>query len=307
MTRKNGNSNNLAAERAFASGQAIAELVDTPAPGPSAPPCEEHSPLPLRHFRLQSHPFADNVNPEFFFRTEAHEEAFLRMKQCAEDDVALGLTTAISGTGKTLLTQILLQDLDPRRYKTILILVYPGMTRMALLREIFTELQIEPEPRARLSVYSMISAIHGEIIRLHRRGVKLVIIIDEVHFLHSDSLHILRTLSNIEIPERKLVTLLLFGEETLLQRMEQPTYRSLLSRIFERVTLRALNRDEVEQYIKFRCLMVGGGPSLFSPEVFDRIYELSLGIPREINRICQNALMRAARKGLIRVDASVVD
>ena len=53
--------------------------------------------------------------------------------------------------------------------------------------------------------------------------------------------------------------------------------------------------------------MVGGGPSLFSPEVFDRIYELSLGIPREINRICQNALMRAARKGLIRVDASVVD
>ena len=114
-------------------------------------------------------------------------------------------------------------------------------------------------------------------------------------------------LSNIEIPERKLVTLLLFGEDSLLRRMEHPIYRSLLGRIFERVTLRPLNREETEQYIKFRCLMVGGGPSLFAAEVFDRIHAQSEGIPREINRICHNALARAARSGLIRVDAAVID
>jgi type II secretory pathway predicted ATPase ExeA len=306
MTRKNGRNHGASAPVAPMPPEVLNHLADTLTVEVAGPTYEEPSPLPLRHFRLRSHPFADNVNPEFFFRTEAHEEAFVRMRQCIEDDVALGLTTAISGTGKTLLTQILLQELDPRCYKTILALVYPGMTRTALLREVISELQIET-PGRRMTVHGMISAIQAEIIRLHDRGVKLVIIIDEVHFLRADSLHILRTLSNIEIPERKLVTILLFGEEGILARMTHPTYRSLFSRIFERVTLRPLNRDEVEQYVKFRCLMAGGGPSLFAPEVFDRLHDQSGGVPREVNRLCHGALGRAARKGLISVDLSVVD
>ncbi len=282
---------------------AIADLVDVPTPVENQEATySEASALPMKHFHLRSHPFSDNVNPEFFFRTESHEEAFLRMKQCIEDDVSLGLTTAISGTGKTLLTQILLHDLDPRKHKTILVMVYPGMTRTALLREVLSELEIDPAPGTRMTMHSMISAIQTEIIRMHRKRRKLVIIIDEVHFLRSDSLHILRTLSNIEIPERKLLTILLFGEDVFMKRLANPTYKSLFSRIFERVTLRPLTPNEVEQYIKFRCLMAGGGPSLFAPEVFEKIYEMSQGIPREINRLCHTALARAARNKSISVD-----
>src|SRR5262245_35477127 len=106
----------------------------------------EASADPLRHFGLAGSPFSDNVNPEFFFRTEAHEEAFLAMKQCIEDHISIGLTTAISGTGKTLLTQVLIQELDPRKYQPILVLSYPGMTRMALLQEIAHELKLEDLP-----------------------------------------------------------------------------------------------------------------------------------------------------------------
>ncbi len=309
MLRKNGIAENPSADVSTFIDE-IMDVSGAQCPKPQAQSQEvfaERSTSPLEHFHLRSHPFADNVNPEFFFRTEAHEEAFLRMKQCIDNDVALGLTTALSGTGKTMLTQILLQELDPRSYKPILVLVYPGMARSALLNEIMNELQLELPAGTRANVYGMIAAIQQEIIRLHRRGVKLVIIIDEVHFLRADSLHILRTLSNIEVPERKLVTLLLFGEESFLARMENPTYRSLFSRIFERVMLRPLNKNEVEQYIKFRCLMVGGGPSLFAQETFARIYELSGGVPREINRICHSAMSRAARKALIKVDLSVIE
>lgn len=308
MIRKNGHATPEQADPAMANPDLMHDILELPAASlASNETFEQASTAPLEHFHLRSHPFSDNVNPEFFFRTEAHEEAFLRMKQCIDEDVALGLTTSISGTGKTMLTQILLQELDPRRYKPILVLVYPGMSRTALLNEIINELQIDLAAGVRPSIYTMIAAIQQEIIRLHRRGIKLVVIIDEVHFLRPDSLHILRTLSNIEVPERKLVTLLLFGEESFLHRMENPTYRSLFSRIFERVVLRPLNRNEVEQYVKFRCLMVGGGPGLFSSETFDRIYELTNGIPREINRICHGAMARAARKRLIHVDLSAVE
>ena len=263
------------------------------------------SSVPIKHFNLHVNPFMDNVNPSFFFRTEAHEDAYIKMKKCIEDDISLGLTTAISGTGKTLLTQILLTELNTSRYKVIVSLVYPQMTRSALLKEIVNELGLRTMG-ARPLVHSMVSAIHEEIIRLHKRHVKLVIIIDEVHFLKADSLHILRTLSNIEVPEKKLVTILLFGEDTFLERMHHPSYRSLFSRMFIRARLRPLTRAEVEQYVKFRCLVAGGTPQLFASDTFDLIYDYSKGIPREVNRVCHNALFMAAKLRNLRIDRAMI-
>lgn len=283
----------------------ILDLMNDNGSRPGRAAIDEASTLPLKHFKLSSHPFADSVNPSYFFRTEAHEEAFLAMKQCIEDNVALGLTTAISGTGKTLLTQVLLQELDPRKYQAILVLAYPGMSRTALLREVLTELKAEKIPE-RGGVHQLVSAIQQHIIQQYLRGIRLVIIIDEVHFLNADALHVLRTLSNIELPDHKLVTVLLFGENTFLNKMKNAAFRSIFSRMFTRIELRPLHRHEVEQYVKYRLLVAGGRPGLIASSAFDPLYERSYGIPREINRICHNALAVAAKEGAKEVGASIV-
>lgn len=283
----------------------LESLVDESSEGASRETVHEDSTLPLKHFRLTAHPFADSVNPNFFFRTEAHEEAFIAMKQCIEDNVSLGLTTALSGTGKTLLTQVLLQELDKEKYQSILVLAYPGMTRTGLLREILTELGAEDVP-ARAGVHQLISTIQQHIIDQYLRGIRLVLIIDEVHFLQAEALHLLRTLSNIEVPDHKLVTVLLFGERLFLKKMNHPRYRSIFSRMFVRTELRPLNRNEMEQYIKFRVLVAGGRPDIFAASAIDPLFERSLGIPREINRICHNALSIAARKGRKAVDGEIM-
>lgn len=251
---------------------------------------------PVRHFNLVGPPFADNVNPDVFFRTEAHEEAFLAMKRCIDEHVSLGLTTAISGTGKTLLTQVIIHELDPRLFQTVLVLAHPGMSRTGLLKEIAAELGLPDLPK-RPSTHALISAIQGHIINLYLKGMRLVLIIDEVHFLGADTLHILRTLSNIEVPEQKLVTVLLFGEQSFLKKVRQPAFKSVFSRMFARTELRPLHRSEIDQYVKFRILLVGGRPNLIEPDLFDELYAYSGGIPREINRICHNALTLAARRG----------
>jgi general secretion pathway protein A len=273
---------------------AIVEMVDV---APAASPAEQMrmgSERPHQRFGFEVNPFLDNVNPKFFFRTESHEEAYLKMRQCVDEDIALGLTAAASGTGKTLLTQILLSDLDPKKYVPVVILAYPQMTRTALLTEIARELELEVRDSARMQ--TLISAVHRRIMDLYRKGIKPVLIIDEVHFLKADSLHLLRTLSNIEVPERKLVTILLFGEEAFLDKLEQPEYRALFNRVFVRADLRPLDACAVEQYVKFRCLVAGGSGGIFEKTTFPLIYELSGGIPREINRVCYEALTRAAAR-----------
>jgi type II secretory pathway predicted ATPase ExeA len=284
----------------------VVELVDGFSRPRNQARFAETSSDPLLHFGLSTNPFADNVNPQFFFRTEAHEEAFVLMKKAVEDDASLALCTALSGTGKTLLTQILLQELDGRSHRTILTLVYPEMSRTALLLEILTELGLEP-PARRASVHAMLSQIQQEIIRLHACGQKLVLIIDEAHFLKPDSLHILRTLSNIEVPEKKLISVLLFGEDHFRERLNQASYKAVLSRMVFRCTLRPLTPDEAEQYVKFRCLMAGGRADLFETESIEPICRATGGVPREINRLAHNGLLAAARLGRQTVGADIIE
>lgn len=281
------------------------ELNDTIGIPQRSPYFQEDSFEPLKFFNLNINPFLDNVNPEFFFRTPVHEDAYLKMKKCIEDNIAIGITTAVSGTGKTLLTQILLSELDPRKYKPVIILVYPQISKTGLLKEIISELGIQDIPQ-RASVHTLVNTIQNEIFSLHSKGIKLVILIDEAHFLSGDALHLLRTLSNIEKPEKKLLTLLLFGEESFLEKLQNPTYKALFSRIFIRASLRPLSNNEVEQYIKFRCLMSGGNQNIFSPKIFPIITQLTKGIPREINRICHNAILSAAAKSKRQIDENLI-
>lgn len=282
----------------------VVDLVDD-SPVANRESFTEASAQPLQFFNLSDHPFADSVNPEFFYRTEAHEAAFVAMKRCIEENVSLGLTTAVSGTGKTLLTQVLLQELPPEKYRTALVLIYPKMSRMALLADICRELHVEV-PSRRATTHDMIDAIQQEIMALYVRGIKLVLIIDEVHFLTADNLQVLRTLSNIEVPEKKLVTILLFGEDLFLPTLEQPVFRSILSRMFTRVQLRPLTAGEVEQYVKYRLLLTQGRTDFFEPECFAWLAEASQGIPREVNRLCHNALSRAAASGRRSVDLEIL-
>ena len=264
----------------------------------------EPTALAVKHFQLRENPFVDSVNPQFFYRTEAHEEAFIRMRKCIDEHVAIGLTTALSGTGKTLLTQILLNELDPARHEPILVLAYPGMKRQGLLRDIASELGVELSQRATL--HQVMGAIQNAIVELHKANRKLIIIIDECHFLGVEALQMVRTLSNMELPDRKLVTILLFGEESFLEKMGRPEYASIFNRMFVRARLRPLTELETQQYVKFRCLLSGGRPNMFSDDYFPRLHQLSGGVPREVNRLCHSALFAGARQGAQTISADLL-
>jgi general secretion pathway protein A len=271
----------------------IVDLIDGFSTGEEAEFSERTS-VAVKHFSFRENPFLDSVNPQFFFRTEAHEDAYIKMKKCIDEDVAIGLTTALSGTGKTLLTQILLTELEPERHEPVLVLAYPGMTRTGLLREIATEAGISGLP-PRTPLHCIMQAIQDQIIELHKAGRKLVIIIDECHFLGVEPLQMVRTLSNIELPQKKLITILLFGEDTFLTKMNKPEYASIFNRMFVRARLRPLSEEETRQYIKFRCLVSGGRADIFNDSFFASAHQMSGGIPRQINRLCHTAMFEAAR------------
>jgi general secretion pathway protein A len=259
----------------------------------------------LGYYGLSDNPFGDSVNPEFFYRTAAHEEALDKMRMTAEHKISLGMVTAPSGMGKTLLTQILLKSFDEAVYETILVLVTPGLSKTGLLREILSELGVA-QPAGMSRTEDLVKLLSNAIIELHEEGRRLVVIVDECHLLSSECLHIVRTISNLEIPDCKLASCLLFGEDRFAKRLQNPSYASLRNRMFFNAELTPMPVEEVAQYIQFRLLTAGRMTPLFTSEAVALLHEKSGGVCRSLNKLCFLSLLEGGRKGAPTIDSEVV-
>jgi general secretion pathway protein A len=275
-----------------------------PAPGPAIVPFAPAGNF-VSYFALQENPFADSVHPAFFFRTEGHAETFRSMMLAVEFRASLGMVTGPSGTGKTLVSQLLLQHFEEPKYRVVLVLVTPGLSKTGLLREILSELNLAL-PVGIPRVQDLVKQLSNHIIELHEQGQRLVIIVDECHLLSADCLHIIRTISNIETPQQKLTTCLLFGESRLAQRLEHSSYASLANRIYLRSELLPLTPAEVGQYVKFRLMTAGQLNELFTEPALAALHELSGGICRSVNKLAMLSLIEAADRRSATIDEPLV-
>ena len=260
----------------------------------------------VRFYGLRENPFSDAVNPGYFYRTESHAAALAKMAMAVEHKTSLGMITGPSGTGKTLVTQLLLQQLDPEKYQAVLVLVTPGMSKTGLLREILSELGVAvPEGISR--THDLLRILGHFIIDLHENGRRLVLIIDECHFLGADCLHVIRTISNIEIPECKLVTSLLFGEARFTERLKHSSYESLRNRMYLRGELQPMDAKECAQYVKFRLMVAGRMNDLFDEPALAALHARSGGICRNLSKLCMLTLLTGAMNGRDRLQEADVE
>jgi type II secretory pathway predicted ATPase ExeA len=248
-----------------------------------------------QQFGLQKNPFKDTLDTDLFYRTRQHEEAVIKLRIGIEDRHALLLLHGPSGTGKTLVSQVVLQSLDLAQYQPAFVFVHPQMGKGALLAAILRELGADTVARHTPQRLEQLQQITVDLYHMGRRPV---IIIDEAHFLKADALHILRTLSNLETEQEKLVSVLLIAEDSLKKRLQNPSYASLRGRITFAVHLQPLSGDETTQLVKYRLLKCKAPVQLLSTSAFEAVHRLSCGVPREVNRLLYNALLEAMGSSL---------
>jgi hypothetical protein len=133
----------------------------------------------------------------------------------------------------------------------------------------------------------------------HQLGLRTVLIIDEAHELSDYVLEEIRLLLNFESDNAKHLQIVLTGQPELRDKLNQPNLRQLKQRVALRCKMHALpDVDEVERYITERLLIAGSDqPNIFTPGAIDFIYQCSEGIPRQINNLCDNALIAAYAAG----------
>ena len=83
-------------------------------------------------------------------------------------------------------------------------------------------------------------------------------------------------------------------------------YAPFRQRIDIYCTVPPLDRAECEDYINTHMQYAGCTQNIFTDSAVDRIYQISNGVPRMVNRVCEKSLMYASQTQKRLVDDHMV-
>src|SRR5512134_487394 len=260
-----------------------------------------------RHFRLQQEPFSIAPDPRYLFMSERHREALAHLLYGVRGGGGFVLLTGEIGAGKTTVCRCFLEQVPKRT--NVAYIFNPKLTALELLQSVCEEFRITVQARdgGAPTLKDHVDALNEYLLRTHATAQNSVLIIDEAQNLAPDVLEQLRLLTNLETNERKLLQIILIGQPELRDMLARPELEQIAQRVVARFHLDPLAEDETAHYIKHRLSVAGmSGLIPFDRDARHRIFELTRGVPRRINLLCDRALLGAYASGRQRVDRVIV-
>ena len=255
------------------------------------------SSLYLNHFGLRAAPFSITPDPGFFFEGGDRGAFITGLLHAALQAEGIVLVIGEVGSGKTLMTRLLLARL-PDHIDTVY-LPNPAFSRDEIMQVIARDLGIST---ARPGV--SLETLQQELINRHAQGRQVVVLIDEAHAMPADSIEEVRRLSNLETDDRKLVQLILCGQPELDTLLSKPSLRQVRDRVVYRLMLGNLSRNESSRYLTHRLSIAGWrGGRLFSALGEWLLLFDAGGRARRLNLVADKALLAAFAAGSKQVSA----
>jgi general secretion pathway protein A len=253
-------------------------------------------------YGLRSRPFDLTPDPRFLLMTPKHREALSTLQYAISGHKGVALLVGEAGTGKTTLIHA---ALETRSDGLPLLLSNPALTRAEFLEFLAEGFNLPAD--AATSKTRCLSALTRVLKERQAAGSMAALIIDEAQCLPDELLEEVRLLSNIEMPNEKLLSIILVGQPEIAERLNRPGQRQIKQRVGLRSTLSPLDAAETAAYIATRVQVAGGTcDSLFTPDAIATIFEYSGGIPRSISVICDNALVTGFALDWRPVDRDVI-
>lgn len=243
----------------------------------------------LKYFGFREFPFSVTPDPKFFFDSSLHREAWASLFYGIKEKKGFVVVTGEVGTGKTLLLRKALRSLDAT-HQSVLIF-NTRLTFDELLETILRDLGIDRPGAGRVA---QLESLNDFLLEKVKAGQIVSILIDEAQNLSDDTLEGVRLLSNLETDREKLLQIILAGQPELEFKLNARSLRQLKQRVSLWCRLDCLNRSDTEAYIRHRLQVAQyQGPAIFPETTVQAIWELTSGIPRLINVVCDNSLLTA--------------
>lgn len=239
------------------------------------------------YFNFEREPFSNAPNDKFYFNSDQHNQALLRLKYSVDSDKGLAVLVGGVGTGKTTLARRMLDNLPIEKYESsLLVMIHSAVTPEWILSRICMQLGVKHPD---ISPLKMLKQLYERLLQIEREGRKAVVLIDEAQMLQTRELmEEFRGLLNLEIPDKKLLNIIFFGLPALddVMKLDEP----LAQRVAFKYTLKPLSAEDTHEYIHHRLKVAGCHKSPIVDDALPLIQKYSGGVPRLINTLCDNAL-----------------
>jgi general secretion pathway protein A len=243
------------------------------------------------YWNLQKAPFDNVPDPSMYAECHVSMENVISETIYAikEGNECFAVIIGDAGMGKTLSLRIIMDALEPQKYKVVLI-TNPAISFPQLLKEIIG--QVTGKQCDLKNKYTLLEIFNRLIFEAVDAGLKIIIFIDEANSISPANLENLRLLTNMQDDQHNLFTLVLAGQMELAQRLEHPKRANLFQRIGTYGRIDKLpSESALKTYIETRLKLAGAGRKIFTDDCLPVIWNYSEnGVPRLINKICKLCL-----------------
>ena len=255
----------------------------------------------LEHWGLKEFPFENVPDPRFFYLSHCHEEALSRLLYAIKMKKGGAMLSGDIGCGKTTLTKVCIQELSGDRYEISLI-VNPRLEPLEFLQEVIYQLGISDVPDTKIKC---LRVLNDKMIQNARSNKETLLMVDEAQLLSQATLEEIRLLLNAQLNDRFLITIILFGQPELRERIR--ALQQIDQRIPIKYHLAPFDLEDTERYVVFRLNRAGREKIVFTRPAIEKIYETSKGVPRKINNLCDLTLLIGYSKNQDMIDVEVVE
>ena len=254
------------------------------------------------YWNLTGKPFPQRSEAARFYRSKSHQAALLRLTYGLDNLSGPGLVLGLSGTGKSSLVRVFAEERPSQR--PFVHVVFPALQCDELLRLIAEELHALPSSSGSEAV---LREIHQSLRKYSALGRQPLICFDDAHLLSEDALQeVVQPLLNLAESDVDVrLSMLLVGQPSLSSRIRKLS--QLSERIVVTTPLQGFSAAETADYVAVCLNHAAGRLDIFTPGAVQRLFEVTAGNPRRINRLGDMALLVGFAEQLPQITESQID
>jgi general secretion pathway protein A len=253
----------------------------------------------LSHFKLSTSPFCGRGQAQHFFESGTYLEALARLEFVVANRRTLGLLLGPAGTGKSLILRKLGQRLL-RRGCRVASADLVGQSSEEILWSLASQLGIIE--RSEVHPARLWGRLGERLAEGRTLQKQTVFLLDDLDLASGELQSFLIRLVGADPSGDACHTLIATCDANRLDVVSE----RLLDLVDLRVDLDPWSEKETRDYLHAALAGAGCREAIFGEEAVAQIYELSGGVPRQVNRLADLALVAAAGERRDRVDGQTV-
>ena len=243
------------------------------------------------YWNLRESPFLNVDNEALLYPSPQLQEGVARLYYLIDQERTAGMLTGPYGVGKTFLLSCLVRRAKSLNLPIIRFDAIPDGS-LPMARHILQRLEIKGDAP---TLADALMLMRTRCMETERRPLsRHILLIDEAQYLtEKDGLYLVHFLCNLMIESPKghknLFTTILSGTPQLAESVRN--YESLQRRVQLSWALKPLDEKQTIEYVQHHMRSAGGDIWSFSLEALKAVHTYTGGVPRNINNLCDTALM----------------